>query len=111
MILKVFIALSSSFALADEVDPSSGRQTGIGETVTIESLGSHWGFTFDPGGPFVEKGTMNMVPVTREAATLLQSLDKQSSHTCLILNSTFVPEKRERFIIGGTYFVLEISCD
>jgi hypothetical protein len=52
-----------------------------------------------------------VVPVTREAAKVLQNLDKKSRYNCVIQNSTFVAEKRDTQTIAGTYFVLDINCD
>lgn len=111
ILMTALVTLSSCFALAGEVRPATAQQTGINESVTIQNLGTNWGYTFQMHGFYFGTGVMNLVPVTREAAQVLQSLNKESRYNCIIENSTFIAEKNQTQTIGGTYFVLDINCD
>ena len=105
------ITLTTCLAMAAEVIPPTPQQRGVNEKVTIQSLRTNWGFTKQMTGFYQGTARYDIVPVTREAALVLKSLNRQSQYNCVIENSTFVPQSRDQEIVGGTYFVLDINCN
>lgn len=112
-LFTILVTLTSTITLAGQVDTKTRKQVGINEPVTIQSLGSNWGYTKDTTGFNVGgKSAFNMVPVTREAAQVLQSLDKSAQYNCIVLNSTFVKDKGHgEDLGGGTYYIIDINCN
>jgi hypothetical protein len=104
------VTLSNCLAIAGPVQPVSPQVKGINEPVTIKGLGTNWGYTQPMNGFYTGTARFNLVPVTREAAKVLQSL-KEPSYNCVIQNSTFIPQMQGSEIVGGTYYVLDINCD
>ena len=98
-------------ALAGEILPAAGKVKGINESVTIQNFGSNWGYTYEMTGFYMGTARVDVVPVTREAAAVLQSLNKKSRYNCVIEYSTYVSEDKGRESVGGIYYVLDINCD
>lgn len=111
LLLTIFVTLTSTLALAGQVETAPRKEKGINEAVTIQKLGTTWGFETEANGFYVGgKSVFKLVPVTREAAQVLQSLDKKAQYNCIVQNSTYVYEKNEG-LGGGTYYVIDINCN
>ncbi len=110
-LVAILVTVSTSLTFAGEVLPQSANQKGINESVTIQNNGSNWGYTYELTGFYMGKGQVNIVPVTRESAKVLNSLKKDSRYKCILKNSTFIPSMTESEVTGGTYFVIDIDCN
>lgn len=109
LLLALMIALPTCFAQAGRVASEGSGERGLNEPVMIQYLKSNWGYTYQLQGFYVGTATVTMVPVSREAALALRSLDKKSKYNCILQNSTYVPNDER--MGGGTYFVLDINCN
>jgi hypothetical protein len=110
LLMAFLVTVTSCLAMAGEVRPAAPAQKGINEQVTIKYMRTNWAYTYRLGGFYVGEARVDVVPVTREAAKVLQDLNKTSTYNCVIENSTFVPQYQESEVVGGTYFVLDMNC-
>ncbi len=81
------------------------KSLGINQKIEIQSFGRYWGqklaeAPFPPHRP--------LVPVTREAADVLQNLDLKRKYICTLQNSTLVDRGEYD---EGSYYVLDIQCE
>lgn len=100
-LLIVLSALVANTASAGEI-LNQAREAGVNETLTIRYLGKTWGYTYEMTGFSMGTATVHLVPVTRESAAVLRTLNKKSQYSCLIQDST---------VVGDTYYVRDLNCD
>jgi len=106
-VLFALFAITAGTAHAGKVT-NTPTIKGINEAVTISAVSSStWGYTYPASGDYSGTAVNTLVPVTREAAAVLQALDKSSKYNCVIENSTFVKTGN----ITATYFVLDMNCN
>lgn len=111
--ISILSALVTSTAFAGPVQPAGAKAAGINEAVTISLISSPniWGSTFEMTGFYSGTGVNKLIPVTREAAAVLQKLDPKLSYNCVILNSTKDSKYQNGQDLGSVYYVLDINCD
>ena len=97
-------------AFADSISKFAAKNpnynTGINQRVEIYSsgIGLHWIVKKQ----ITDSDGAQLIPVTREAAAVLQNLDRTMSHSCVVINSTRVKEINS--IEPERYYLLDIVC-
>ena len=117
----IFILLISSVSAVAHGQLENWDTIGKNDVVTIRHLSQvegeayedkrpTWGYTYQLTGFLVGTGIVMMVPVTREASQVLGALNKESVYECIIEEATFVPTIERNFVIGGTYYIIDLQC-
>lgn len=83
----------------------TNKSLGINQKMEIESFGRHWGQKLAETPYRIHRP---LVPVTREAADVLQNLDIKKKYMCTLINSTLVDRGE---MDEGVFYVLDIKCD